>query len=109
MRPDHSRGAIVCNGARVHRWEVVMRTRFVTRTFGSLFLAPLFAAAGAAAQTYQVVHSFVDSEGSDPQSGIVQMHDGDFAGTTVGGIGTLFQMDGSGRLHTLYRFTGSDG
>jgi len=86
-----------------------MRTRFVTRTFGSLFLAPLFAAAGAAAQTYQVVHSFVDSEGSDPQSGIVQMHDGDFAGTTVGGIGTLFQMDGSGRLHTLYRFKGYDG
>ena len=86
-----------------------MNTKVITRVLGSLFLASSFAAAAALAQSYEVVHSFAADDGSDPQAGVVQMDNGDFAGTTVGGIGTLFLMDTRGRLDTLYRFKGYDG
>jgi uncharacterized repeat protein (TIGR03803 family) len=86
-----------------------MTTRAQIRKLGGLFLASSFAVATASAQTFQVVHSLTPDEGSDPQAGIVQLDNGDFGGTTVGAIGTLFQMDASGRLDTLYRFKGYDG
>ena len=44
----------------------------------ALCLASLFAAATSVAQTFQVVHDFVSAEGSDPQSGLVQLNDGSF-------------------------------
>ncbi len=76
------------------------------RALWGLALAFLFAAAASMAQTFEVVHSFASSEGNDPQSGLVQLSNGDFAGTTVGGYGTLFKMDTGGRLATIYAFNG---
>ena len=73
----------------------------------ALFLASLFAAATSVAQTFQVVHDFVSADGNDPQSGLVQLNNGDFAGTTVGGYGTLFKMDTWGHFGTVYPFKGS--
>ena len=86
-----------------------MTARSTIHALGSLILASTFAAAAAVAQSFEVVHSFVPDEGSDPQAGIVQLPNGDFAGTTVGGIGTLFRMDARGVLNTVYRFKGIDG
>ena len=78
------------------------------RALWSLALASLFAAATSVAQTFEVVHDFASDEGSDPQSGLVQLYNGDLAGTTVGGYGTLFKMDTWGHFATVYSFTGSD-
>ncbi len=82
-----------------------MKTKWITRSLMTA-LASLFAAGTSVAQTFEVVHSFVPGEGMDPQSGLVQMLDGDFAGTTVGGFGTLFKMDTRGRLVTVHLFEG---
>ena len=75
-----------------------------TRRLWGIVVGSLFAAAVASAQTYQVVHSFKAGEGSDPHPGIIQMTDGFFAGTTVGGYGTLFKMDALGQLETIHTF-----
>ena len=85
-----------------------MSTGSNTRASWALASAFLFAAAIAAGQSFEVVHSFSAEDGSDPQAGIVQLSGGDFAGTTVGGFGTLFRMDAQGRLATLYYFKGSE-
>src|SRR6187397_3117086 len=98
MRLHHSRTPPLCHGERIERQEVGMTARSTIHALGSLILASTFAAAAAVAQSFEVVHSFVPDEGSDPQAGIVQLPNGDFAGTTVGGIGTLFRMDARGVL-----------
>ena len=84
-----------------------MNAKVTTRALWGLALASLFAAATSVAQTFQVVHDFVSAEGNDPQSGLVQLNNGDFAGTTVGGYGTLFKMDTWGHFGTTYSFKGS--
>ena len=86
-----------------------MITKGSSRTLWGLALVSLFAAATAAAQTFEVVHSFSAHCGSDPQAGIVQTNDGNFVGTTVGGMGTLFKMDAFGRFGTIHVFQGTDG
>ena len=60
-----------------------------------------------------------DSDGANPQAGLVQGSDGNFYGTTSsggpstncpGGCGTIFRISSAGSLTTLYLFTGaSDG
>src|SRR5439155_1004939 len=73
-----------------------------------------------AAGTLTTLHSFTGSDGSWPGAGLIQGRDGSFYGTTrIGGrtsercefgCGTVFKLDGSGSLTTLYSFTGgSDG
>jgi len=79
------------------------------RTFWSLALASLFAAATSVAQTFEVVHSFGAPEGADPQAGVTQLSNGDFAGTTVGGLGSLYKLDTLGHFATIYAFNGKDG
>jgi uncharacterized repeat protein (TIGR03803 family) len=81
-----------------------MTSRIRTRALWGLAAAVLFGAAISIAQTFEVVHAFTPAEGSDPQSGLVQLPDGRFIGTTVGDTGTLFQMDTTGKLTTLHRF-----
>lgn len=72
---------------------------------------------------YRVMHSFtgVDDEGYTPVGGLVQTADGNFYGVTDSGgrnhcayipspggnCGTVFQMDASGKVTTLYSFGGS--
>ena len=83
-----------------------MRLKFSQQAFCGLILGLLFGAASIAAQTFEVVRSLTAADGSDPQSGLVQMRNGDFAGTTVGGYGTLFVMDTWGRFATIHSFNG---
>jgi uncharacterized repeat protein (TIGR03803 family) len=88
-----------------------MNSRINTRALWGLALASLFAAATSVAQTFEVVHTFTPAEGADPQSGLIQLPDGTFAGTTIGDndktpfqLGTLFQMNTSGYLRTIQEF-----
>ncbi len=81
-----------------------MTSRMHTRALWGLAATLLLGAAVSIGQTFEVVHSFTPAEGSDPQSGLIQLPDGRFIGTTVGGSGTLFQMDISGHLRTLHQF-----
>src|SRR5664279_616225 len=84
-----------------------MNVRMSSRSLWCLVFASLFAAATSVAQTFEVVRSLTSADGNDPQSGIVQLSNGDFAGTTVGGYGTLFKLDTWGRFGTIYSFKGS--
>lgn len=83
-----------------------------------LALAGLLAAPPCArAQTFRVLHSFSGSDGASPWAGLVMDSSGNLYGTTdfggsnacVGGCGTVFKLDTSGRLTVLHRFSGSDG
>jgi uncharacterized repeat protein (TIGR03803 family) len=84
------------------RW--VMRLHINTRALWGLALGMVLGAAVSLGQTFEVVHSFTPSEGSDPQSGLIQLPDGKFIGTTVGDFGTIFEMDATGKVTTLHRF-----
>lgn len=84
-----------------------MNVRMSSRSLWCLVFASLFAAATSVAQTFEVVRSLTSADGNDPQSGIVQLSNGDFAGTTVGGFGTLFKMDTWGRFGTIHAFDGT--
>jgi len=57
---------------------------------------------------FATLHSFIDSDGSQPGAGLVQASDGNFYGTTwqggASGCGTLFQITPAGTLTTLYNF-----
>jgi uncharacterized repeat protein (TIGR03803 family) len=81
-----------------------MTSRTDTRALWGLAAALFLGAAISIGQTFEVVHTFTAEEGSDPQSGLVQLPDGRLIGTTVGDNGTLFQMDTSGNLKTIHRF-----
>jgi uncharacterized repeat protein (TIGR03803 family) len=70
-------------------------------------------AAGATAQTYQVLKAF-PTEGEHPQAGLIQGTDGNLYGTTPqggeGGHGTIFKLDADGTtLTTLHDFVGAAG
>ena len=64
----------------------------------------------AAAQTYDVVHKLMYSEGGFSEAGLIQDEMGTFYGTTIlGGTsnnGTLFKVNPKGRVTVLYSFTG---
>ncbi len=63
---------------------------------------------GLRAQTLTTVHSFDFTDGSLPQSGLVQASNGDLYGTTSGGgtygSGTVFKIKPDGALTTIYNF-----
>src|SRR5262249_40213075 len=56
------------------------------------------------------IHSFGPSEGHNPFAGLILGTDGKFYGTTQSGgpkdVGTVFTMDPSGKVTTLYSFAG---
>lgn len=81
-----------------------MKSGLRTRALWGLAAACLFGAAVSLGQTFEPLHSFTPAEGSDPQAGLVQLPDGRFIGTTVGGNGTLFQIDTKGNVLTLHQF-----
>jgi uncharacterized repeat protein (TIGR03803 family) len=77
-----------------------------------------FTASAAAAQTYELVHSFRNSGqpaplGKASQSRLTPAPDGYFYGTTCwggsNGVGTIFRMDSSGGVTTLHSFAYADG
>jgi uncharacterized repeat protein (TIGR03803 family) len=59
------------------------------------------------------LHSFDNTDGTNPNGGLVQATDGNFYGTTVGGGanggGTVFKITSNGTLTTLHSFAGADG
>lgn len=73
-----------------------------------------FSASVLSAQTLTVLHNFDNTDGSYPQSGLVQAPNGDFYGTaSFGGAhtqGTVFKITPGGVFSTVYNFCsqGSD-
>jgi len=64
--------------------------------------------------TLTVLHAFGTADGTNPSSGLVQMANGNFYGTTpqggASGNGTVFEMTAGGTVTAIYSFTGgSDG
>jgi uncharacterized repeat protein (TIGR03803 family) len=62
----------------------------------------------AHAQTFRVIHTFTgEAEGSHPSTGLTLDRAGNLYGTTIFGLGTVFQLketNGSWQLNTLYAF-----
>lgn len=75
----------------------------------------VLAAQSASAQTYSVLHYFVGTDGSSPQPALIQDSAGNLYGVTLyggdpacyDGCGTIFEIDTTGALSTLYSFRGS--
>lgn len=67
----------------------------------------------ASAQTFELLHSFNGTNGSEPYAGLVQARDGNFYGTTYSGgasnLGTVFRMNPSGAVTNLFSFRGTNG
>ena len=63
--------------------------------------------------TLTTIHSFNDTDGLEPASGLLQATDGNFYGTTAGGggsgHGTVFKITQGGMLITMHSFDGGDG
>jgi len=82
-----------------------------------LFAVGLLGVDVVRAQTFTLLHSFSDTDGSAPEGRLVQGRDGNFYGTTsdiVGAgsstnSGTVFRIDSDGHLTTLHTFNGEDG
>jgi uncharacterized repeat protein (TIGR03803 family) len=92
---------------------------WLTKACG-VFLLWTTAAIALPAQTLTVLHSFDDTDGANPDAGLVQGTNGMFYGTTSeggpenancdqGSCGTVFSMTASGALTTLHNFDGIDG
>jgi uncharacterized repeat protein (TIGR03803 family) len=85
----------------------------------AIVLLPLLAARSAQAQTFTTLHSFDNTDGSNP-NGLVQATDRNLYGTTyLGGAnagcgyyygcGTVFKISPNGTLTALHTFDGADG
>src|ERR1035437_4942739 len=65
------------------------------------------------AQTLQLLCSFSNTNGANPQAGLTLCNDGNFYGTTSlggsGGNGTVFKVTTNGVLTTLVSFVGPNG
>ncbi len=81
-------------------------------------LGGFFSAVAATAQTYEVVHRFLNSEATvrpnaASQSRLIVAPDGYFYGTThwggESGFGTVYRMDSAGTTTTLHSFAFADG
>jgi uncharacterized repeat protein (TIGR03803 family) len=77
----------------------------------SLVLSTIGNVAGG--QTFQLLYSFQDSDGSGPEAGLVQGTDGNYYGTTTSGgansYGTVFRLTPDGALTTLASFDLNNG
>jgi uncharacterized repeat protein (TIGR03803 family) len=67
-----------------------------------------------ATQTFKTVHSFDDTDGYEPITGLVQATDRNLYGTTLGGgtdggYGTVFKITPAGSLTSLDSFDTSNG
>lgn len=73
-----------------------------------MFLLLAMAAVASPAQTYTTLHSFNETDGSNPYAGLMQANDGNLYGTTsaggANGDGTVFQFTTSGTLTTIHNF-----
>lgn len=69
----------------------------------------------ARGQTFELLHSFQNSDGANPRAGLVQGRDNNFYGTTYNGgangstNGTVFRITPAGSLTTLITFTNTNG
>ena len=83
-----------------------------TQLGGTSNIGTVFKITPAGVET--VLHSFVTTDGSQPQSALTQGSDGNLYGTTDGGgangVGTVFKITPTGVLTVLYSFAaGTDG
>jgi uncharacterized repeat protein (TIGR03803 family) len=94
-----------------HRASAWIRVFTLALFCGSVAMA-------ASAQTFTVLHSFNNADGSNPIAGLIQSTDGNFYGTTylgganstcVGGCGTVFKITSEGTLTTVYNFCSQSG
>ena len=91
-----------------HGWEIRLRT--ISRGTCIAVLALVFTIM-AQAQTYTVLHSFEYTDGAFPWGSLISGPNGTLYGTTFAGPGnsgqgSVFKLDSSGTLTTLYGFTG---
>jgi uncharacterized repeat protein (TIGR03803 family) len=85
-------------------------TRFL-ELFAIVLLCGLWPAA-AFSQALEVVADFGAPEGMEPYGGLVEARDGYFYGTTASGgigFGTIFRVDLTGTVETLFLFSGANG
>jgi len=100
-----------------HGWFSRAALRAVSAGLASAtMLVPAFITTQSAqAQTVTILHSFNNTDGSDPYAGLVQATNGNLYGTTIEGganfQGTVFKITPSGTLTTVHSFAGypSDG
>jgi len=75
---------------------------------GVLFLLCAAAAVGLPAQTFTTMFSFDNTNGANPEAGLIQARNGNFYGTTfnggANGAGTVFRVTPGGTLTTLHSF-----
>jgi uncharacterized repeat protein (TIGR03803 family) len=73
-----------------------------------VFLLLATATVALSAQTYTTLHSFDETDGSNPYAGLMQANDGNLYGTTsaggANGDGTVFQFTTGGTLTTIHNF-----
>ncbi len=89
-------------------WDAFLhRLNWKNRAYG-LFLLCLVLAVPSKSQTFNTLHSFDGTDGTNPYAALVQATDGNFYGTTsdggVNGQGTVFKITPSGAVTTLYSF-----
>src|SRR3984957_20281827 len=66
----------------------------------------LVSAGAASAQSLAVLHTFASEGAINPAAALIQATDGNFYGTTIGGLGAVFKMTPGGTLTILHEFTG---
>jgi uncharacterized repeat protein (TIGR03803 family) len=91
--------------------DIELEARRFARVVCLALLVEALVTAGAAAQTYELVHAFRNS--GQPRSGLIQASDSYFYGTTyfggTCGVGATFGIDFAGSVTTLHSFCYSDG
>lgn len=102
---------------QVRREGISMNSRIIAPVSVAL-LAALTIVAGSPAQdeepgaldlrtTFRTLLTFDNTDGAEPEAGLVQGTDGNFYGATNGG--TVFKVTPQGKLTTLHTFNGTDG
>jgi uncharacterized repeat protein (TIGR03803 family) len=87
-----------------------MRFRSTLHICPLLAVAALCLSASARGQDFQLLHQFQSTDGTEPSAGLILAGDSFYYGTTVGGGnagggGTIYKIDSSGNLTTLYSYS----
>ncbi len=103
----------------LHGFNCKFSTRAATSFLAAFFLLSLILQP-ANAQTYSVLHNFSVLDGIGPEAALIMDSSGNLYGTTNyggytgnsicsgnGGCGTIFELDTTGKLTTLYSFHGT--